>query len=161
MPNPIDYNALTRSEFVALVRSRDETIASQDIAISQMHEQIDALQAKLLEHEGVQEDINEEFEKRWAIYERKGNKQSSLSAFKRMTKAQIKVLDDHMPRYKKANPEKKYRKDFEKYINKKCYYDQILEEEKQSKPKRSHPSYQPFVPPKEHDKLREANKLGS
>ena len=145
----IDLKTCGRPEFIAAYEILESSY-------NQLKEENHALNERLQAYEGVEEDINEEFEKRWSLYGRKGNKQTSLARFKRLTKPQIKAIDSHLPRYVESTPERKYRKNFEVYISRKCWLDEI-EEEKPKRTKRSHRSFKPYKAPDENH-LRQANK---
>jgi uncharacterized protein YdaU (DUF1376 family) len=66
-----------------------------------------------------------EFELIWSTYEYKGNRKTSLSKFKKINKSDMELLKVHLPKYVESTPDKQYRKDFESYIEKECWNDEI------------------------------------
>lgn len=72
----------------------------------------------------------EEFESIWIMYERKGNKKTSLSKYLKLKDEQKLKLSIHLPKYVESTPDKKFRKNFETYINQECWEDEILTIEK-------------------------------
>ena len=60
--------------------------------------------------------IDAEFEKVWAMYERKGNKQTAMRYWKKLSKADQLAIKEKIPTYVQLR-EKQYRKDFQGWIN--------------------------------------------
>jgi hypothetical protein len=60
--------------------------------------------------------IDAEFEKVWAMYERKGNKQTAMRYWKKLSKADQLAVKEKIPTYVKLR-EKQYRKDLQGWIN--------------------------------------------
>ena len=69
------------------------------------------------------------FEKVWEMYERKGNKQTSLTRWRNLTKKEKTLAFENIPLYVQTTPEKQYRKNFESYINQKVWNDELLTSE--------------------------------
>lgn len=63
------------------------------------------------------------FEELWMLYERKGNKQIAKNEFAKLnpTEEEIAKIRMHIPAYIEAQPEKKYRLDFERYIKRRTF----------------------------------------
>ena len=73
---------------------------------------------------GIKPD-DSEFEVIWELYEKKGNRKTSLQKFKRLTKVNLELLRIHLPKYVLATPDKQYRKNFETYLNQESWSDEI------------------------------------
>lgn len=65
------------------------------------------------------------FNKVWDTYERKGNKKTSKDRWDALSQKNKELALSHIPEYVKATPEKRFRKDFEKYIRQECWNDEI------------------------------------
>ena len=75
--------------------------------------------------------ILSEFESAWAAYERKGNKQTSLRYWKKLSGEDRSSIMKAIPLYIQSRPEKKFRKNFEGWINptNKMWQDEIVVED--------------------------------
>jgi hypothetical protein len=62
-------------------------------------------------------DIETKFEKFWKFYERKGSKQETKKLFLKLTDEELELIKVHVAAYKKATPERKFRKDAERYLS--------------------------------------------
>jgi hypothetical protein len=71
-----------------------------------------------------------EFELIWEMYGKKGNRKTSLERFNRMKVSDKKLMAEHLPRYVESTPDKQYRKGLEVYINKECWNDEVITNEK-------------------------------
>jgi len=60
--------------------------------------------------------IDAEFEKVWVMYERKGNKQTAIRYWKKLSKADQLAIKEKIPTYVQLR-EKQYRKDLQGWIN--------------------------------------------
>jgi hypothetical protein len=67
----------------------------------------------------------EEFEAVWTIYEKKGNKKTSQTAFNKLSKANKILLSEYLPKYVKATPNKQYRLNFQKFIKQEAWNDTL------------------------------------
>lgn len=69
------------------------------------------------------EEVAQTFEELWMLYERKGNKQIAKNEFAKLnpTEEEIAKMRMHIPAYIEAQPEKKYRLDFERYIKRRTF----------------------------------------
>jgi hypothetical protein len=80
--------------------------------------------------ESICEVLNElSFDNVWEMYERKGNKKTSRSRWNGLPKKAKQLAVVHIPRYVKSTPERKFRKNFETYINKEAWNDEIISDE--------------------------------
>jgi len=66
------------------------------------------------------------FEKVWEMYERKGNKKTSMKKWKNLNNHCREEALAHIPLYVKATPDKQYRKNFETYISQEAWNDEII-----------------------------------
>ena len=69
------------------------------------------------------EEVAKNFEELWMLYERKGNKQIAKNEFAKLnpTEEEIAKMRRHIPAYIEAQPERKYRLDFERYIKRRTF----------------------------------------
>jgi hypothetical protein len=69
------------------------------------------------------EEVAKTFEELWKLYERKGNKQIAKNEFAKLnpTEEEIAKMRRHIPAYIEAQPERKYRLDFERYIKRRTF----------------------------------------
>ena len=66
------------------------------------------------------------FEKAWELYERKGNKKTSMKKWENLKNHCREAALKHIPLYVQSTPDKQYRKNFETYLNQECWNDEIL-----------------------------------
>jgi hypothetical protein len=101
---------------------------------------------KELKNERIKEEFNtvdqppkifELFEQFWEMYDKKTGKEKCIDLFSKIPANEIPKIIDHVPRYVKSTPIKKYRKNPETYLRNKCWNDEIVVEtdftKKQSK----------------------------
>lgn len=67
------------------------------------------------------------FEQFWDDYEKKTGLQKCLSLWKKLSDADKLKIKQHVPKYKKAQPDKKYRKNPQGYLNQRGWEDEIIE----------------------------------
>jgi hypothetical protein len=85
------------------------------------------------EDEDVLENVNEdelvyEFENFWNLYDKKvGDKEKLKKVWAKIKKIDRQSIINHIPKYKQAQPDKKYRKNPETYLNNKSWNDEIIE----------------------------------
>jgi len=86
-----------------------------------------------LENENENENINKIrkdkekiFIKFWDLYGKKVNQKKSREKFLKLSDEQIKKIFEHVPKYIKAQPDKKYRKDPTTYLNNEAWEDEII-----------------------------------
>jgi len=70
-----------------------------------------------------------EFEQIWELYERKGSKKTSKARFAKLGRKTRELIYNHLPAYLLSTPDKKYRKDFERYISNECWNDEVITNE--------------------------------
>ena len=66
------------------------------------------------------------FEAVWAMYEKKGTSKVARSRWDKLPKTKKQLALKHIPLYVQATPEKKYRKNFEKYLSQEAWNDEIF-----------------------------------
>jgi len=70
---------------------------------------------------------SEQFERFWKYY-KKGSKKASREKFLKLTDAECDVIKIHLPAYFKANPDKKFRKDAERYLSNRLWENDDIEQ---------------------------------
>jgi len=70
-----------------------------------------------------------EFEQIWELYERKGSKKVSRARFAKLSRKTRELIYNHLPAYLLSTPDKRYRKDFERYISNECWNDEVITNE--------------------------------
>lgn len=77
--------------------------------------------------------VDDDFEKAWALYGKKGNKSSARSYWLKLSKRDREAIIETIPIYLAAKPDEKYRKDFSGWINPtyRRWEDKIIFEESQ------------------------------
>lgn len=71
--------------------------------------------------------INVSFEKFWDLYDKKkGDKSKLMKTWSKLTDQERTEIMLHIPRYKTEQPDKKYRKNPETYLNNKTWKDEVL-----------------------------------
>jgi len=81
----------------------------------------------------VEPTIEDIFEWFWNAYQKKGNKQTSLTAFKRLSKKEMLEIKDHIPKYLEnhhRNGKMQFLPHFSSYLNKKIWLDNLPYEDK-------------------------------
>jgi hypothetical protein len=77
--------------------------------------------------EEVKVEVNVAFEDFWNLYDKKVGDQKKLKKkWKALTDMEREVIMDHIPKYKQAQPEKKYRKNPDTYLNNKAWLDEVI-----------------------------------
>ncbi|OAV65585.1 hypothetical protein Barb6XT_02344 [Bacteroidales bacterium Barb6XT] len=66
-----------------------------------------------------------DFENVWLLYGRKGNHKTSLSRWKLLSEAKKRLARDYIPAYVNATPEIQFRKNFEVYISREAWNDEL------------------------------------
>lgn len=67
------------------------------------------------------EQMAQQFEDLWLMYERKGSKANAKKEFSKLTEEEIATMRFHIPAYLQSRPERQYRQDFERYIKHKTF----------------------------------------
>jgi hypothetical protein len=106
------------------------------------------------EEEEQEEEINKNkinlFEDFWNLYDKKvGDKEKIKAKFIKLKDSEIELIFLHVPKYKIAQPDKKYRKDPSTYLNNKSWNDEVVGL-KQEEPK---PNYDPNLPAPQHNRI--------
>ena len=70
-----------------------------------------------------------EFEQIWELYEKKGSKKVSRARFAKLNRKTRELIYNHLPAYLLSTPDKRYRKDFERYISNECWNDEVITNE--------------------------------
>ena len=77
------------------------------------------------------EEKRKEFEKFWKLYGKSvGNKEKLLKKFSALSDKDISAIMEYIPRYKDAQPDKKFRKNPESFLNNKSWNDEIISSNK-------------------------------
>ena len=81
-------------------------------------------------------DINKiDFEIVWDLYDKKkGDKDKLKIRWDKLSFTIQQLIIEHIPKYKKEQPDKQFRKHFETYLNTKSYNDEILTDAKDKRP---------------------------
>lgn len=67
------------------------------------------------------------FEKAWILYDKKvGDKEKIRKKFEKLPVAEKQKIFEYIPAYKIAQPDKKYRKNFETFLNNKSWNDELI-----------------------------------
>jgi hypothetical protein len=66
------------------------------------------------------------FEDFWNLYEKKGNRKTSLRRWKKLPDKTKEKIMQHVPAYVKATPDKQFRKNAETYLNQEAWNDEIV-----------------------------------
>lgn len=69
----------------------------------------------------------EQFERFWEFYERKGSKKLAKALFLKLNEADLDLVKEHLKVYKKATPERKFRKDAERYLSNRLWENEDAE----------------------------------
>lgn len=75
------------------------------------------------------------FDEFWDDYAKKvGDKDKLRNKWSKLSKADKLKIKEYIPKYKKAQPDKKYRKNPETFLNNKSWYDEIISAETSEQP---------------------------
>ena len=123
-----DANAMrTHSDGNAIKESKVKEIKLNENKINE---------SKELTNVSLEPSINEVFDFFWNAYQKKGNKQTSLTAFKRLTKKEMLEIKEHIPKYLEnhhRNGKMQFLPHFSTYINSKRWNDSLPYEDKKEK----------------------------
>jgi hypothetical protein len=71
--------------------------------------------------------INNDFEVFWDMYDKKvGDKNKIALKFDKLSQTEINLIFEHVPKYIKSQPDKKFRKNPETYLNNKSWLDEVI-----------------------------------
>ena len=74
-----------------------------------------------------------DFEILWELYDKKiGNKEKLKKKWDKLSQTEKEDVFIYIPKYKKHNPEKKYRKNLETFLNNKSWNDEIIKNQQQA-----------------------------
>lgn len=68
----------------------------------------------------------DDFEQVWTLYEKKGNRKTSYERWIKLSETEKALALQKIPAYVKSTPDKKFRKDFQGWLLKECWNDEIL-----------------------------------
>lgn len=74
---------------------------------------------------------SDSFEKFWNYYGKKGSKKISRERFMKLSETDIESIRKHLPAYLKSTPERKFRKDAERYLSNRLWENDDIEELKE------------------------------
>ena len=80
--------------------------------------------------ESVNKVTNDRFAEFWDLYGKKVGRPKCEKKFSRLTSTEIVLLFTNLPLYIKSKPDKQYRKDPIKWLNGKCWNDEVITNEK-------------------------------
>lgn len=66
------------------------------------------------------------FEDFWDAYDKKRGKPKAIMYWDKLTQQEKEKAMEHIPKYIESQPDKKYRKDPERYLRYKCFEDEII-----------------------------------
>ena len=75
----------------------------------------------------------------WNLYEKKGNRKTSEKKWSNLKNHCREAALKHIPLYVKSTPDKKYRKNFETYINQEVWNDEIILDDYEQKRRNANP----------------------
>jgi hypothetical protein len=159
----IDLKTCTRADFI-------EAYENLENSHKHLESEVHYLNERLQEYEGIQTDGEKEaeFQKFWAMYEKKGNLKTTRTRWNKLSNKKKKLIFDHLPKYVKSTyKDARYpsRKNAEVYISKEAWLDEIIENKDYQKfspqPTVGSASFKPSPiknRSKELDRLREQSK---
>ena len=117
----IDLSTATRTEFI-------EHTKNLEGFIKHLESEVHHLNLRLQEYEGIEteESQEDEFQKFWELYGKKGNLKTSRAKFKKLSKKKKTLIFEKLPEYIKSTPVKSFRKNAEKWLQKECWNDEII-----------------------------------
>jgi len=72
------------------------------------------------------EQPEDEFNRIWELYGKKGNKKKSISKWLKIKQKDKDLIFEHVPQYVLSTPDIQFRKNFETYLNNECWNDKIV-----------------------------------
>ncbi|WP_280747311.1 DUF6291 domain-containing protein [Parabacteroides sp. PF5-9] len=85
----------------------------------------------------------------WSLYEKKGNKKTSINRWNKLSSKNKKLALNHIPLYVRSTPDKRFRKNFEVYINQEVWNDELPINKQQNEAKTEEPRYKFVTAPAE------------
>lgn len=74
-----------------------------------------------------EKETNFPFQVIWGMYGKKGSVKVAKQRYEKLSETKRAIVFDHVPKYVASTPEIQYRKNFEVYINKESFNDQIIQ----------------------------------
>ncbi|MCO4819823.1 MAG: hypothetical protein KC517_09375 [Bacteroidetes bacterium] len=130
----IDYNQRLRQKkekYPSPARA-DVSIVRADVSIVRPEEKRSRREVEL-EVELEENLICVPFETFWNLYDKKVNPKLCRKMWKSLSDSEREAIIKIIPDYKKANPDKKYRKDPERYLKKRSWEDEIIKNYNETK----------------------------
>lgn len=81
-----------------------------------------------------------DFDRVWELYQKKGNKKTSLSKWNKLSVSKKRLALSHIPLYVQATPNKKFRKNFETYLNQEVWNDELPDYRDNTDPTKLYPT---------------------
>lgn len=110
-----------------------------------------------MENENVNKDviINKDekitcltFDEFWNLYDKKvGDKTKLIHKYDKIKESDRLLIKEHIPKYKEAKPEKRFRKDPQTYLNNKSWLDEIISDNQKQQ------QIEPIYRPVQHDPI--------
>lgn len=76
--------------------------------------------------QGVEEETSASFEVFWNLYDKKVGKEKSIKLWEKLSGRDKNACMEYIPRYKQAQPDKKYRKNPETFLRNKSWKDELI-----------------------------------
>ena len=123
------------SNIIALIKNDEALDEALDKAITKhvskhqriTHQSIDSIDKQYSKPITINTVRSEQFERFWKYY-KKGSKKASREKFLKLTDAECDVIKIHLPAYFRANPDKKFRKDSERYLSNRLWENDDIEQ---------------------------------
>jgi hypothetical protein len=74
----------------------------------------------------------DDFEQVWTLYQKKGNRKTSLVKWIKLKEEDKQLALSKIPAYVKSTPDKQYRKNFETWIYQECWNDEVVQGEQKT-----------------------------
>lgn len=92
-----------------------------------------AINHESLNDNSIEDESELGFDRVWDMYQKKvGPKDRLRKKWNKLSKRERKAAMAYIPRYVAATPDKKYRKNFETFLNQKSWHDEIITNERQN-----------------------------
>ena len=125
--NYLEIKNKVKEWFYNLVNQMVNNIENENIINSNNSNNSNKIVREEEEEEEEENCITSTFDEAWNLYDKKvGDKNKLKKKWYSLTIAERRKALSEIPRYVKSTPEKKYRKNFETYINNKSFNDEII-----------------------------------
>ena len=81
---------------------------------------------KVTPNKNNKEDKKDLFDQFWDLYDKKVGKKETLTKWDKLQISEMQTILNHVPLYKQSQPDKKFRKDPERYISHRVWEDEII-----------------------------------